>query len=104
MSWRPEAIAELIRLGRAGESFEAVGKAICPHKANPDRIVAVTWTRYASDDDKRVRREALKARGFNRPKQYRNRGIPVGEIFHLEPALTVEGVDPWAGMGMCFGV
>lgn len=93
MSWRPEAIAELIRLARAGEPWAVIGATVLPNSKEGGHHASVAFSRYATKADVLARKASLKARGDNRPKQYRK---PANEPLR-------ERVDPWAGMGNCFG-
>lgn len=79
--------AELIRRGRAGDSWQSIGAAfgVMPRSAQ------TAFHRYGNAADEEARRQALKARKFNRPTGYRRR-----------IAGPTERRDPWAGMGECF--
>lgn len=104
--WRPEVVATVIAIGRTGQSWTAIGAAMCP--SDPDPVRAGTRMRFvffraARPDDRIARRRAMRALNYNKPpgitpssaSRRRRKGVAIGNVV---PQVR----DPWAGMGDCF--
>lgn len=106
--WKWRAVAELIRRGRAGESWETIGCRFYPHHSQSARgrlrvrsAAAEIWRRYATEDDRRARRAAVRGRNWNKPPGFSRRAERRRRQLKIEPPRG-ELNDLWAGLGACF--
>jgi hypothetical protein len=104
-AWKEEPLAELMRLARAGESWQMIGSVFFP-RSLPHRAIKASreaFARHADCADREARRWALRAHNFNKPpglsrraaRRHRRRA-------RVESAVSRERVDPFAGLGGCF--
>lgn len=93
----------LIRAARAGDSWAEIGRRLYPETEGQRsrQAAAMAFARNATEEDREARAEALAQRGYNRPRQYKNRGYPGGQA-RVEPAFFREAQDPLEGYGQCF--
>ncbi len=99
--WRDEALQQLIRRARAGESWAAIGVDFYRGNPRAGKSASNAFGLYASAEDKAERRRALAQVNRNRPRRYAKRGMPGGQA-RLEPSLRREKEDIFSGMGSCF--
>ncbi len=104
--WKAPAVARLIGRARDGETWEAIGRAFYPKTRHPLRVrtaAAEIFRRHASEDDRKARAAALRARNWNktpglsewadrRRRRFGRNDVPVMR----------EHVDPLAAFGECF--
>lgn len=103
--WKAPAVARLLRLARAGESWQAIGAQFYPGSGNPRRAAtaaAEAFRRHAGVDDVMARRDALKQHNFNKPRGFGRHAITRRRRRRVEIAVPRQRLDPWVGLGPCF--
>lgn len=103
--WKGPAVARLILQARQGDHWEAIGLAFYPH-GKPQRVrtaAAEIFRRYASEDDRKVRAAAVRARNWNKNPGLSERADRRRRR-HGRDNIGVmrERTDPLAGLGECF--
>jgi hypothetical protein len=104
-SWKEEPLAELMRMARAGESWQMIGVRFFPHSL-PQRAIKAArnaFARHADCADLAARRMALRAHNFNKPPGLSRRAERRRrQRRSVEIMVPRERVNPFAGLGRCF--
>lgn len=103
--WKEEPLAELMRLARAGESWQLIGSSFFPHSL-PQRAIKAAreaFARHASCKDRAIRRRALTMHNFNKPPGISERAVRRRRHRRLHDVpVWRERIDLFAGLGGCF--